>query len=123
MSTTIMTAANVAKKFQCFPYSFTGTCVPAAPVLHARSAASATSGPIRLASRRAARTGPMSAKKSFAARPPLLRLTNALANMNDPAPTSIRPTPVVSVLPNRRGKAGKSTARIATAVASVMEAR
>ena len=65
----------------------------------------------------------MSAKKSFAARPPLLRLTNALANMNDPAPTSIIPTPMVSVLPNRRGKAGKSTARIATAVASVMEAR
>mmetsp|Transcript_6263 Transcript_6263/g.25000 ORF Transcript_6263/g.25000 Transcript_6263/m.25000 type:complete len:209 (-) Transcript_6263:30-656(-) len=44
------------------------------------------------------------------------RETTLEENTNEPAPTSMRDTPYVSVLPKRRGKRVKSTAKIATTV-------
>jgi hypothetical protein len=40
---------------------------------------------------------------------------------NSPTPTSIRPTPYVSVFANLLGNAGKSTAKMATIVSNMMD--
>jgi hypothetical protein len=45
------------------------------------------------------------------------------ASTNAPTPISIRLVPYSSVFAKRRGKTGKSTARIAMMVTSIMDAR
>lgn len=49
--------------------------------------------------------------------------TTPAEKTNDPTPKSIRDVPQFSTLANRRGKARKSTARIATQVTTIIAAR
>ncbi len=59
------------------------------------------------------------ARRAAAARP----WARLLAATNEPTPASMSPVPKVSALAKRRGKAGKSTPRMAMQVRSISEAR
>ena len=104
---TAVTTASVAKKFQCLPYSPTGTWYPVAAVERARMAARSANGTTCLPPSRLS-TGP-------SARRPTRRATT-LATRHERVRQHERSradvhetTPNVSVLPRRRGRLGNRT--------------